>query len=103
MIAADELHTAVRDVVVSIFRTDEVVVLHFQSVFLPAARFSDNMKKWQVAFRAIRKMYFVHVEILPFKFINEQLLLRPYHLTLHETTSAIRRSTLPQFLFFSLR
>src|SRR5262245_39196507 len=70
MIAADEFHTAVRDVVVSIFRTDEVVVLHFQSVFLPAAGFSDNMKKWQVTFRAIRKMYFIHVEILPFKLIT---------------------------------
>src|SRR5215475_4099930 len=103
MIAADEFHAAVRDVVVSILRTDEVVVLHFQSVFLPAAGFSDDMKKWQVAFRAIRKMYFIHVEILPFQLINEHLLLRPYHLTLDETTSLIRGSTLPQFLFFSRR
>jgi hypothetical protein len=65
MIAADELYAAIGDVVVSILRTDKIIVLHLQSVFLPAAGFPNHVKKRQMAFRAIRKMYFVHVEFLP--------------------------------------
>jgi hypothetical protein len=64
MIAADELYAAIGNVVVGILRADEIIVLHLQSVFFPAAGFPDNVKKRQMAFRAIRKMYFVHVEFL---------------------------------------
>jgi hypothetical protein len=64
MVAADELYAAIGNVVVSILRTDEIIVLHLQPVLIPAAGFSDDIKKRQMAFRAIGKMYFVHVEFL---------------------------------------
>jgi len=64
MIAADELYTAVGNVLVGILRANEIIIFHLQSVFFPAARFSDNVKKRQMAFGPIREMYLVHDEFL---------------------------------------
>src|SRR5215470_5743006 len=61
MIPADELHAAVGNVIVRILRADEFVVLDLQSVFFPAAGISYDVKKWQMALRAIRELNFVHV------------------------------------------
>jgi hypothetical protein len=64
MVAADKLYASVGDVVVGILRADEIIVLHLEPVFLPAPGFSEHMKKRQVTFRTIGKMYFVHDEFL---------------------------------------
>src|SRR4029453_13286624 len=100
MIAADELYAAIGNVIMGSLRTDEIIVLHLQSLFFPAAGFADHVKKRQMAFRPIREMYFVHVEILLVFFIDERLLQRQYHLTSNETTGLARGSICPQFLFF---
>ena len=64
VIATDELHAAVGNVVMGILGADEIVILHLQPVLFPAAGFADDVQKRQMAFRAIRKMYFVHLESL---------------------------------------
>jgi hypothetical protein len=64
VIAADKLYAAVGDVFMGILGANEIVILHLQPVLFPAAGFSDNVKKRQMAFRAIRKMYFVHDDFL---------------------------------------
>jgi hypothetical protein len=60
MIAADEFDRAVSDVLVRVFRANEFVVFHLQSVLFPTAGFADHVKKRQMAIRAIGELYFIH-------------------------------------------
>jgi hypothetical protein len=49
MIAADEFDRAVSDVLVRVFRANEFVVFHLQSVLFPTAGFADHVQKRQMA------------------------------------------------------
>ncbi len=60
MIAADEFDRAVGDVLVRILRSDLVVVIHVKAVLRPGTRVVHDVKKRQMAVRAIGKVYFVH-------------------------------------------
>src|ERR1043166_4324448 len=64
MIASDEFDTAVCDVFVGVFRSNIFIVFDVESVFLPAAGLADNVKKRQMAFRAIRELDFFHARLL---------------------------------------
>ncbi len=60
MVAADKLHATVGDIVVSILRTDEFVVVDLQSMLFPAAGLSYNMEKRQMSFRSVREIDLFH-------------------------------------------
>jgi hypothetical protein len=85
MIAADEFHCAVGDVFVRVFRADFVIIVDFQAMFCPGARFMHDVQEGEVAIRAVGKVYFVHDASL--------LFFRPYFLPSPASTSAIAQST----------
>jgi hypothetical protein len=60
MIAADEFHRAVGNVLVRILGSDLVIVIHIQAMFCPGAGFMNYVQERQVAVGTIGKVYFIH-------------------------------------------
>ena len=64
MIAADEFDGAVGDVLVRIFRSYFVIVIHIEAMLRPRARVMHDVQKRQMAVRTVGKIYFVHDVVL---------------------------------------